>query len=53
MICLFFIQSLVIKTEEMDEDEINGYVDISNYNSYVMWMKMALMLPRTQTSLSR
>ena len=40
------------KTEEMDEDESNGYVDISNDNSDVMWMKMALMLPRNQTSLS-
>ena len=36
----------------MDEDESNGYVDISNDNSDVMWMKMALMLPRIQTSLS-
>lgn len=43
MICLFFIQSLVIKTEEIDEDESNGYVEISNDNSDVMWMKMALM----------
>ena len=34
----------------MDEDESNGYVDISNDNSDVMWMKMgngrdALRLP--------
>ena len=36
----------------MDEDESKGYVDISNDNSDVMWMKMALMLPRNQTSLS-
>ena len=27
----------------MDEDDRNGYVNISNDNSDVMWMKMALM----------
>ena len=27
----------------MAEDERNGYVDISNDTSDVMWMKMALM----------
>ena len=46
LICLFFIQSVVIITEEMDEDESNGYVDISNDNSDVMGMKMALMAAR-------
>ena len=30
----------------MDEDESNGYVNISNDNSDVMWMKMALMAAR-------
>ena len=30
----------------MAEDERNGYVDISNDNSDVMWMKMALMAAR-------
>ena len=46
LICLFFIQSLVNITEEiaeMAEDERNGYVDISNNTSDVMWMKMALV----------
>ena len=46
LICLFFIQSVVVITEEMDEDESNGYVDISNDNSDVMGMKMALMAAR-------
>ena len=30
----------------MDEDDSNGYVNISNDNSDVMWMKMALMAAR-------
>ena len=37
---------MVIITEEMDEDQSNGYVDISNDNSDVMGMKMALMAAR-------
>ena len=28
----------------MDEDDSNGYVNTSNDNSDVMWMKMALQL---------
>ena len=30
----------------MDEDDSNGYVNISNDNSDVMWMKIALMAAR-------
>ena len=30
----------------MDEDDSNGYVNISNDNGDVMWMKMALMAAR-------
>ena len=37
---------MVTITEEMDEDDSNGYVNISNDNSDVMWMKMALMAAR-------